>query len=607
MKKYNSFVKYLNRHYKEVIKEELLSFLIEQYETKVCIKSLTIKKVIYTKSEIDKVEFDCFFNASYILLKNEKEELNLQINSFICYFKGSFSEGFKLSNKDIEIYDEEEFNERYTKELIPVIKKNEIDKYATKFLKYFCAEALQKPTKLNLRKMLNDKGIYCHKAPLEENVYGKIYFAEDIAKIYDSKHNIIETKVNKGTILINDDIKIKRKEISFRNTIIHEAIHWYFHRNYFEQRQLLDNNFTYAVFYKGGQEKNNQIALMERQARALAPRILMPKKQFLIKFNEISEELDKATNLSLIKKWHKIIVKLSKFFGVSYQSVKYRLRDLNKHRADGVFNFIDGKYIKEFTFKENYLKEYQTFVLDRKSFIRLLKANKKLFNLFIENKIDFINNMVVINNSKYVNENKKRLTDYALNNVHKCCLVFEVFSEYDKLTKTNNKQYFLFSQSNNLKTKAIVNKESLTMILKKIKNDATKQVSQKTNLKNDFTKDLNYYYNKSNYTQEQFAEESDINIKYIRAYLKGTKDPSQIEVIRMAIALNLSYSSLSDLLTSKNMMILPLGEQNQGLLICLLLYKDKLVMDEIYLALKEAEFGNLLNLSENYLKNHNLI
>ena len=100
---------------------------------------------------------------------------------------------------------------------------------------------------------------------------------------------------------------------------------------------------------------------MERQARALAPRILMPKKQFLIKFNEISEELDKATNLSLIKKWHKIIVKLSKFFGVSYQSVKYRLRDLNKHRADGVFNFIDGKYIKEFTFKENYLKEYQTF------------------------------------------------------------------------------------------------------------------------------------------------------------------------------------------------------------------------------------------------------
>ena len=52
-----------------------------------------------------------------------------------------------------------------------------MDSYATKLLKQFCPEALEKPMKFDVAEMLSNKGDKVYFAPLSEQVLGKTYFA----------------------------------------------------------------------------------------------------------------------------------------------------------------------------------------------------------------------------------------------------------------------------------------------------------------------------------------------------------------------------------------------------------------------------------------------
>ena len=412
--------------------------------------------------------------------------------------------------------------------------------------------------------------------------------------------------------MINTGGPLKRNIASIRNTVVHETVHWFFHRNYFELSQLLDNSLTHAVCYKGGYAENNDIARMERQTRALTPRILMPKKQFLNKFKELSKEIDelsKTIPLNRIEKWHKMIVCLSRFFGVSYQSTKYRLKELGKTRADGVFNYIDGNYIQEFTFKSNYLKEHQTFVIERCSALRLLKTDKRIRQAFEEGKLAYVNNMFVLNDGKYIDYKKNILTEYAQNNAHECCLVFDITSELDKVDKQNKKRCFMFSGSEAFKIEAKLSRDSLTYILQNYKQESNdfKKMCNSGEISKSFYKELNKYFKKSGYTQTLFAEESDINVKYIREILNGTRTPTLIQVVRMGIVLNLSYPVIKDMLLSLGLDLTSTTDDNMGLIFCLSFYKGTLTMEQIYEELRKTGYGNVLQLTKRYIKNHNLI
>lgn len=91
---------------------------------------------------------------------------------------------------------------------------------------------------------------------------------------FDGVTEVID--VEPGTVLINFDAVVRRQLGVYRNTMIHEAIHWFFHSNYFELQQLLDGELKCAICYKGeSYYPNSEIAWMEWQARSIAPRVLM--------------------------------------------------------------------------------------------------------------------------------------------------------------------------------------------------------------------------------------------------------------------------------------------------------------------------------------------
>lgn len=77
---------------------------------------------------------------------------------FVFEMKGYFKKGFVPKGKD-EVKKVEEESETISNSLVPIISREEMDSYATKFLKEFCPEALENPMMLNVAEMLDNKGV----------------------------------------------------------------------------------------------------------------------------------------------------------------------------------------------------------------------------------------------------------------------------------------------------------------------------------------------------------------------------------------------------------------------------------------------------------------
>ena len=269
--KYNSFKEYIQLNYIETIQEALGQYIKQNdlvifdentgashtYD-KFKISTIRVTTVHYTKNKKDNVEFAVHFKAEYLLCDNV-----LDVDSdcppfieksgyFIFDMKGSFKKGFVPKGKDdVKKVDEEP--EKISNSLVPIISRDEMDNYATKFLKEFCPEALEKPTKLDVANMLASKGVKVYYAPLEDNVFGKTYFAKDTAEVYKKDDDFdflpsgeTETiEVEAGTVLINFDAVLEHPIGVYRNTMIHEAIHWFFHSKASGRRRVHKSSTLY--------------------------------------------------------------------------------------------------------------------------------------------------------------------------------------------------------------------------------------------------------------------------------------------------------------------------------------------------------------------------
>ena len=118
----------------------------------------------------------------------------------------------------------------------------------------------------------------------------------------------------------------------------------FFHRYYFQLRLFLNNELTSFPSYKNNSYIKNDLDIfwMEWQARNLAPRILMPKKMVIKKFNEIIDEVEIGIKEGTIKKttqpkiYELIIKRFANFFGVSILSARIRLKELGLNFVEGI-------------------------------------------------------------------------------------------------------------------------------------------------------------------------------------------------------------------------------------------------------------------------------
>ena len=225
-------------------------------------------------------------------------------------------------------------------DLVPRYSKECFDPAATEFLKQYCPEALERPMPVPIRIIAQKKlGLRIIERHLSEDLssYGQMCFTSGLTEIYDPQNDEYkEIKVRWGTMIIDPDTLAKRNIGCLNNTIAHEIVHWWKHRDYHILQAVLDKRASKvykcptATLDEEKQGNWTDEMWMEWHAINIAPRILIPVQTVGDVFERLKAE-SKKNPLVISRsipatKW--IVGQLADFYKVSKQSVEKRLSEL---------------------------------------------------------------------------------------------------------------------------------------------------------------------------------------------------------------------------------------------------------------------------------------
>jgi hypothetical protein len=153
------------------------------------------------------------------------------------------------------------------------------------------------------------------------SVYGLTCFNTGKVEIYNGKDgSYCEIPVKYGTVIIDPDTVIERCKGCYFNTLAHESVHWWKHRDYHLLQRTIEHRCKVQTPRMRKQYQTDE-DWMEWQAERLSPRILMPIDMFALKYHDIISQ-----NIYKIP-WWLIVKQLSEFFNVSKESALIRLSE----------------------------------------------------------------------------------------------------------------------------------------------------------------------------------------------------------------------------------------------------------------------------------------
>ena len=322
--------------------------------------------------------------------------------------------------------------------LIPVIASTDMERHAEEILRHVYPEALIKPMRVNVERFAERLDLKIVRKHLSRNgsIFGQMIFHPASVDYYDLDSKSFSTyEAEGGTIFADDEIFFLRNLGSWNNTIIHECVHWLKHRKHIELKRAAGADVSRIscqvteVPKESRNRKRTDTEWMEWHANALAPRILMPKKMFMQKAEEIIAWYRKNNGTDRLSEiLTPVIVELSEFFEVSILSARIRMMDVGYSEAVGALEYADGQYVPAHSFKAGALSDRQTFTVPMKEGLYQYAANPAFAEIIDKGDFVYIDGHYVINAPMYVKTNEYGLlvmTDYALANMDECCLSFE--------------------------------------------------------------------------------------------------------------------------------------------------------------------------------------
>ncbi len=289
-------------------------------------------------------------------------------------------------------------SQQASRNIVPIIHKNDLDAVADEFLEKYYPDALIRPIRVPITNIAESIGLnIIQSSHITEdfNVFGEIFLSDGKEVIFDLfKTRREEIDVHRGTILIDVNTFWERNLGCVNNTIAHEIFHWYKHRIYAAVKQILRNERTIACrcpsrnIYPNENAKWTDEQIMEWQANAVAPRILMPKKTFQKKVNELYTSYRYDETSLQIPVLTCIADDLAKFYGVSRQSALIRMTETGYPEAFIVLNALEKKDSHSYISVDNLFYLYET--------------DKNFQSLLDSGDFRYVDGYVVINNSKYI-------------------------------------------------------------------------------------------------------------------------------------------------------------------------------------------------------------
>ena len=338
---------------------------------------------------------------------------------------------------------EEPNNDHLSGELVPIISREQFEDEAEKFLIRYYPDALKKPVRVPIENIASDMKLQVVEDALlsDELVYfGTIVF--DNGNILDKHRRIAIRNAKRGTIYLDPRVTYERSAGTKRTTLAHECFHWYRHQPYHVLMKMIgaNDNLGRAIqcqLIANGSDSDKWKAVdwMEWQAKGVAPRILMPAKTTRLKADELLSKYGGSDNAS-ITAYENVIDSLADLFEVSRQAAKTRLLDLGYARAEGAYPFVDGQYIRGYSFEAGKLGANQTFTVPYADMFKAYCFDREFKKLIDSGQFVFIDRHLILDKEQYVKHDQignAILTDYALSHMDECCVVFSKgFSYHSK-------------------------------------------------------------------------------------------------------------------------------------------------------------------------------
>lgn len=588
-KKYDTFATYLEDVYYNQIFSKIKSYLFNNkgrldLSTSVVpdpsyveLSDFKIMGVNFHESDTDRIECKVTVRAEIEISGRGRRDY--ESDSTECWISIPLSATLRNGLQQVNFgyaseYSRELFRaeDALTKYLVPYIYAKDLDKHAERFLEKYCPRALEEPMPLPIKEIVENMGLTVYHAPLPDGIFGRTYFNDANVEVFTNK-TCSETEdrtICPGTILVNPDVVFMRNIGSTNNTVIHECVHWDKHYKFFELQKLLNPDIqaiSCAVvedYKKKSNELEDELSWMEWQANALAPKILIPAKTGKEKLSEILNRLHRAYRGRLRDGYvmELAISEFADFFKVSTTAAKIRAVELGFEQAAGVFNFVDGKNYPPFSFKKGSLKKGQTFVIDRNNVIIQSLLNPDLSEDIAARRFIHAGGLLVINDPQYVSivaDSEPTLTEYALEHVDECCLVFDrttrVSTQYDDsfyricfLCRDADSKSFVEASFNPKEGKnEDVQKRAREMAA--IAAEAKRVADILAEVPSSFCGTLDYHIKRRGYTNEKMEERTGISSRMIQDYRKKKDSNITLQsVLALCIGLNLQPAFSYDLI-----------------------------------------------------------
>ncbi len=326
------------------------------------------------------------------------------------------------------------YRHRIPESIVQYIKKESFDNWAKKYLQEYYPEALEEPVQIDVdefARRVNLK-VVC-KGFEDQNIQGEIHFGSGEVFAYNNYVDCMfgdeeeAIPYEYGIAIIDSETYDSQHQGIARNTIIHECVHWIKDRWAILLLQMLENEAPeLCCKVENHYPDQSQRFWIEYQARQIAPRILMPRKQFIQKANEFLTHLSVENPDKHESEYYSdLIAQLAEFFGVSQQSAKIRLEDTGFETAKGVRYYCDGEYVPPYSTSTGVFEPNHSYTLSYEELFAFVVENPYIGESILDGNYLYVEKHLVKNRPEYLEykvDGDISLTRYARQNIDESCL-----------------------------------------------------------------------------------------------------------------------------------------------------------------------------------------